>query len=81
MLEVSISFDVCALRRALFVILFIDGLRRKLAGTCTFRVRVRIRGRVWVRVVNMFGVMVMVRVNTTQNLNPNPQNEIVEGHN
>ena len=39
---------------------------------------------VWVRVVNMFGVMVMVRVNTTQNLNPeldsNPQNEIVEDH-
>ena len=31
----------------------------------------------------MFGVMVMGRVNTTQNLNldPNPQNEIVEGHN
>ena len=33
----------------------------------------------------MFGVMVMVRVNTTQNLNltldPNSQNEIVEGHN
>ena len=33
----------------------------------------------------MFGVMVMVRVNTTQNLNPdpfdsNPQNEIVEDH-
>ena len=30
----------------------------------------------------MFGVMVMVRVTTTQNLNsdPNPQNEIVEGH-
>ena len=29
----------------------------------------------------MFGVMVMVRVNTTQNLNidPNPQNGIVEG--
>ena len=25
-----------------------------------------------VRVVNMFGVMVMVRVNTTQNLNPDP---------
>ena len=30
------------------------------------------KGRVWVRVVNMFGVMVMVRVNTTQNLNPDP---------
>ena len=29
----------------------------------------------------MFGVMVMVRVNTTQNLNPDPPNEIVEGHN
>ena len=33
----------------------------------------------------MFGVMVMVRVNTTQNLNLtldlNPRNEIVEGHN
>ena len=29
-------------------------------------------GRVWVKVVNMFGVMVMVRVNTTQNLNPDP---------
>ena len=33
----------------------------------------------------MFGVMVMVRVNTTQTvtptLDPNPQNEIVEGHN
>ena len=30
----------------------------------------------------MFEVMVMFRVNTTQNLNsdPNPQNEIVEGH-
>ena len=28
--------------------------------------------RVWVRVVNMFGVMVMVTVNTTQNLNPDP---------
>ena len=28
----------------------------------------------------MFGVMVMVRVNTFQNLNPNPQNGIVEGH-
>ena len=30
----------------------------------------------------MFGVMVMVRVNTTQNLNldPNPQNGIVEDH-
>ena len=32
----------------------------------------------------MFGIMVMVRVNTTQNLNPdidpNPQNGIVEGH-
>ena len=35
----------------------------------------------------MIGVMVMVRVNTTQNLNPesltldsNPQNEIVEDH-
>ena len=28
----------------------------------------------WVRVVNMFGVMVMVmaRVNTSQNLNPDP---------
>ena len=25
---------------------------------------------VWVRVVNMFGVMVMVRVNTTRNINP-----------
>ena len=37
-----------------------------------FRVRVRIRGRVWDRVVNMIGVMVMVRVNTTQNLNPDP---------
>ena len=37
-------------------------------GHGKFRVRVRIRGRVWV--VNMFGVMVMVRVNTTQNLNP-----------
>ena len=33
-----------------------------------FRVRVKIR--VWFRVVNMFGVM--VRVNTTQNLNPDP---------
>ena len=33
----------------------------------------------------MFGVMVMVRVNTTRNINPahnpNSQNEIVEGHN
>ena len=29
-------------------------------------------GRVWVRVVNMFGVMVMVRVNTTRNINPDP---------
>ena len=35
----------------------------------------------------MFGVMVMVRVNTTRNINPDPghnpnsQNEIVEGHN
>ena len=47
-------------------------------GQGKFMVRVRIR--VWFRVVNMFGVMVMVRVNTTQNLNPNPQNEIVEGH-
>ena len=28
--------------------------------------------RVWVRVVNMIGVMVMIRVNTTQNLNPDP---------
>ena len=37
-------------------------------GHGKFRVRVRIR--VWVRVVNMFGVMVLVRVNTTQNLNP-----------
>ena len=37
-----------------------------------FRVRVRIRGMVWVRVVNTFGVMVMVRVNTTQNFNPDP---------
>ena len=37
----------------------------------------------WVRVVNMSGVMVMVRVNTTQNpltLDPNPQNDIVEGY-
>ena len=32
-------------------------------GHGKFKVRVRIR--VWVRVVNMFGVMVMVRVNTT----------------
>ena len=32
----------------------------------------RIRVRVWVRVVNVFGVMVMVRVNTTQNLDPDP---------
>ena len=35
------------------------------------RVRIMVRvgfGRV--RVVNMFGVMVMIRVNTTQNLNP-----------
>ena len=32
----------------------------------------KFRVRVWVRVVNMFGVMVMVRVNTTQNLNPDP---------
>ena len=39
-------------------------------GQGKFRVSVRIR--VWVRVVNMFGVMVMVRVNTTQNLNPDP---------
>ena len=42
-------------------------------GHGKFRVRVRIRvrvARVWVRVANMFGVMVMVRVNTTQNLNP-----------
>ena len=46
-------------------------------GQVKFRVRVIIR--VWVRVVNMFGVMVMVRVNTTQNLDPNPQNEILEG--
>ena len=30
------------------------------------------QGRVWVRVVNMFGVMVMVRVNTAQNINPDP---------
>ena len=39
-------------------------------------------GKAWVRVVNMFGVMVMDRVTTTQNLNfdPNTQNEIVEGH-
>ncbi len=37
-------------------------------GHGKFRVRIRIRGRVWVRVVNMFGVM--VRVNTTQKLNP-----------
>ena len=33
----------------------------------------------------MFGVMVMVRVNTiktlTMTIDPNPQNEIVEGHN
>ena len=35
-------------------------------GQGKFSVRVRIR----VRVVNMFGVM--VRVNTTQNLNPDP---------
>ena len=35
-------------------------------GHGKFRVRVRIR----VGFVNMFGVMVMVRVNTTQNLNP-----------
>ena len=44
-------------------------------GQCKFRVRFRIRvrvGRVWVGVVNMFGVMVIVRVNTTQNLNPDP---------
>ena len=43
-------------------------------GQGKFRVRVRIRVRVgyWVRVVNTFGVMVMVRVNTTQNLNPDP---------
>ena len=41
-------------------------------GQGKFRVRVRIRVRVWVRVVNMFGVMVMGRVNTTQNLNPDP---------
>ena len=42
-------------------------------GQGKFRVRVRIR--VWVnntRVVNMFGVMVMVRVNTTRNINPDP---------
>ena len=30
-------------------------------------------GRGWVRVVNTFGVMVMVTVNTTQNLNPDPR--------
>ena len=36
----------------------------------SYRARVRIRVRPCVRVVNMFGVMVMVRVNTTQNLNP-----------
>ena len=35
-------------------------------GQGKFRVRVRIR----VRVVNMFGVM--VRVNTTRNINPDP---------
>ena len=35
------------------------------------RVRIRVRvARVWVRVVNTFGVM--VRVSTTQNLNPDP---------
>ena len=30
----------------------------------------------------MFGVIVLVRINTTQNLNPdpNPQNDIGEGH-
>ena len=39
-------------------------------GQGTFRGRGR--GRVWVRVVNTFGVMVMVKVNTTQNLNPDP---------
>ena len=32
---------------------------------------------VMVGFVNMFGVMVIV--NTTQNLNPDPQNEIAEG--
>ena len=41
-------------------------------GQGKFRVRVRIRVRVLGRVVNMFGVMVMVRVNTTQNLSPDP---------
>ena len=39
-------------------------------GMFRVRVRVRIRVRVWLRIINMFGVMVMVRVNTTQNLNP-----------
>ena len=52
-------------------------------GQGKFRVRVKIRGSVWVRVVNMFGVMVMVRVTPpktlTMTLDPNPQNEIVEG--
>ena len=37
-------------------------------GQGKFTVRVSIRFRVWV--VNTFGVM--VRVNTTQNLNPDP---------
>ena len=37
-------------------------------GQGKFKVRVRIW--VWVRVVNMFGVM--VRVNTIQNLKPEP---------
>ena len=44
----------------LFSIIYFRGLG--------LRIRVRIRG--WVRIVNMFGVM--VRVNTTQNCNPDP---------
>ena len=57
------------------------GLRVKVG----FRVSVVItdgQGKFRVRVIHMFGSMVMVRVNTSQNLNldPNPQNGIVEGH-
>ena len=35
-------------------------------------VKIGVRVGFWVRVVNMFGVMVMVRVNTAQNINPDP---------
>ena len=49
-----------------FSIIYFRGLGLRIV------VRVWVRVRVGVRVVHMFGVMVMVRVNTTRNINPDP---------